>query len=192
MPIIRAFIAIELPLELKKELSALETQLKKAAPPVIKWVDPATMHITLKFLGETSDAGIGELLQAMEESVKGVPPFQLEIRELGSFVASDRAQTIWVGVKGEMDTLNQLQKNIEANTELLGYKREKRPYSPHLTLGRVRDTARPSESLRISKLLTETTFASIYKVDVRAVNLLKSQLTPAGAIHTIIGAAKLI
>ena len=191
MSLIRVFIAIDLPAEVKSELAGLEAQLKKNSPAVVKWVDPNGIHITLKFLGETSDAGIDELLQAIQEAVQGVSPFQLEVRELGSFTASDRTQTIWVGVKGALDTLNQLQKNIEANTELLGYKREKRPYSPHLTLGRVRDTARPSESLRLGKLLSETTFSALHNVNVDAVNLMRSQLTPAGPIYTCIGQVKL-
>jgi 2'-5' RNA ligase len=91
-----------------------------------------------------------------------------------------------------MEQLALLQKNIETNTEQLGYKREKRPFSPHLTLGRVRDEARPSDCQRITRLLTETDFSAVNNINVTAVNLLKSQLTPAGAIHTIIGAAKLI
>jgi len=191
MSLIRVFIAIDLPAEVKSELAGLEAQLKKNSPAVVKWVDPNGIHITLKFLGETSDAGIDELLQAIQEAVQGVSPFQLEVRELGSFTASDRTQTIWVGVKGALDTLNQLQKNIEANTELLGYKREKRPYSPHLTLGRVRDIACPSESLRLGKLLSETTFSALHNVNVDAVNLMRSQLTPAGPIYTCIGQVKL-
>ena len=175
MPIIRAFIAIELPPELKTELAQLQTRLKKASPPVVKWVDPQTMHITLKFLGDTSDAGTDELMLAIEEAAKGVSPFQLAIRGVGSFAASDRTETVWVGVNGDMEQLALLQKNIETNTEQLGYKREKRPFSPHLTLGRVRDEARPSDCQRITRLLTETDFSSVNNIKVTAVNLLKSQ-----------------
>jgi 2'-5' RNA ligase len=191
MSIIRAFIAIELPPELKKELAVLEAQLRKNSPPVIKWVDPQTMHITLKFLGDTSDSIIDDLMLALKEAVKGAAPFKLEIHGVGSFSGPDRTETIWVGVSGEMEKLAALQKNIESNTELLGYKREKRLFSPHLTLGRVRDEAGSSDCRRIGKLITETTFTALHNVDVTAVNLLKSQLTPAGAIHTVIGTAKL-
>ena len=191
MALIRAFIAVELPAELKKELTELEAQLKKNSPPVIKWVDPNSIHITLKFLGETSDAGIDELLLAMEESVQGISPFQLDIRQLGAFPAIDRPQVIWVGVTGAMEKLAQLQKKIEANTEQLGFKRESRAFSPHLTLGRVRDEARPNEIQRIGKLLSDTTFSALHNIDVYEINLMKSQLTPSGAIHTCIGSVKL-
>ena len=191
MSLIRAFIAVELPGELKQELAALETQLKKNSPPVVKWVDPESIHITLKFLGETSDAVIDELLLAMEESVAGVSPFKLEVGKIGAFPAVDRPQVIWVGISGDMEKLAQLQKNLEQNTEQLRFKRESRPFSPHLTLGRVREGARVKEIQRIGKLLNETPFTAKHNIEAHEINLLKSQLTRAGAIHTIIGMVKL-
>jgi 2'-5' RNA ligase len=191
MSLKRAFIAIELPPELKNELTALETQLKKHSPPVIKWVDPASIHITLKFLGDTSDAIIDKLSLAMAESVVGITPFVLETRQLGAFPSIDRPKVIWVGVSGEMDKLARLRDNIEKNAEALGFKREPQSFNPHLTLGRVRDGVRPDEIQRIGKLIGETSFTALHNIDVKQINLLKSQLTSAGAIHTIIGTMKL-
>ncbi len=191
MSLIRAFIAIELPPELKQELTVLETQLKKNSPPVIKWVDPASIHITLKFLGDISDTIIDKLLLGMAESAAGIPPFELATRQLGAFPAVDRPQVIWVGVSGEMDKLARLRDNIEKNTEALGFKRESQPFSPHLTLGRVRDSARLAEIQRVGKLINETTFTALHNINVKHINLLKSQLTSAGAIHTVIGTVKL-
>jgi 2'-5' RNA ligase len=191
MSLKRAFIAIELPPELKNELTALETQLKKHSPPVIKWVDPASIHITLKFLGDTSDALIDKLSLAMAESVVGITPFVLETRQLGAFPSIDRPKVIWVGVSGEMDKLARLRDNIEKNAEALGFKREPQSFNPHLTLGRVRDGVRPDEIQRIGKLIGETSFTALHNIDVKQINLLKSQLTSAGAIHTIIGTMKL-
>jgi 2'-5' RNA ligase len=191
MSLIRAFIAIELPPELKKELTKVETQLKINSPPVIKWIEPGSIHITLKFLGETSDAILDDLILAMEESVVGVSPFKLDVRQLGAFPGVDRPQVIWVGVSGEMEKLKQLQKNLEKNTEQLGLKRESRTFSPHLTLGRVRDGARPDDIQRIGKLLNETVFTALHNINVNQINLMKSVLTPTGAIHTFIGSTKL-
>ena len=191
MALIRAFIAVELPEELKKELTELETQLKKNSPPVVKWVDPNSIHITLKFLGEISEASIDELMLAMEESAQEISPFKLAVCQLGAFPAIDRPQVIWVGVTGAMEKLAQLQKNIEAYTEQLGFKRESRAFSPHLTLGRVRDETRPNESLRIGQLLKDTAFVALHNIDVNAINLMKSQLTTTGAIHTCIGTVNL-
>ena len=191
MALIRAFIAIELPAELKNELTVLEAQLKKNSPPVVKWVDPNSIHITLKFLGEIATDSIDEVMLAIEEAVQGIAPFELEVRELGAFPSLDRAQVIWVGVKGELEKIAQLQKNIEANAEQLGFSRESRAFSPHLTLGRLRDEARPNDRQRLGKLLTNTTFTALHNVNVNAVNLMKSQLTPTGPIYTCIGSVKL-
>jgi RNA 2',3'-cyclic 3'-phosphodiesterase len=191
MALIRAFIAVELPEDLKKELAALEMLLKNNGPSVVKWVDPDSIHITLKFLGEISTDKVEKLIQAMDEAVKGTAPFQLKVRKLGAFPAPDRPQVIWVGVKGEVDKITRLQQSIEASCERLGFSRENRAFTPHLTLGRVRDEARPNERQRLGKQLMETSFTSLHNVEVTEINLLKSQLTPAGAIHTIIGTVKL-
>jgi len=192
MALIRAFIAVELPKDLKKELAALEMLLKNNGPSVVKWVDPDSIHITLKFLGEISTDKVEKLIQAMDEAVKGTAPFQLEVRKLGAFPAPDRPQVIWVGVKGEVDKITRLQQSIEASCERLGFSRENRAFTPHLTLGRVRDEARPNERQRLGKQLMETSFTSLHNVEVKEINLLKSHLTPAGAIHTIIGTVKLV
>jgi 2'-5' RNA ligase len=90
-----------------------------------------------------------------------------------------------------MDKLARLRDNIEKNTEPLGFKREARAFSPHLTLGRVREGARPDEIQRIGKLLGQTFFASLHKINVNQINLMKSVLTETGAFHTCIGSTKL-
>jgi 2'-5' RNA ligase len=191
MALIRSFIAVELPSGLKNELAELETQLKKASPPVVKWVDPNSIHVTLKFLGEIFEASIDELMLAIEESAQGILPFQLEVRGVGAFPNLERPQVLWTGVKGELEKIAQLQKRIESNTEQLGFPRESRVFSPHLTLGRVRDEAGPNERRRLGKLLADTTFTALHNVDVDAVNLMKSQLTPGGATYSCLGSVKL-
>ena len=191
MALIRAFIAVELPSGLKNELAELETQLKKASPPVVKWVDPNSIHVTLKFLGEVSEDSIEELMLAIEEAAQGILPFQFEVRGVGAFPNLERPQVLWTGVKGELEKIAQLQKRIESNTEQLGFPRESRVFSPHLTMGRVRDEAGPNERRRLGKLLADTTFTALHNIDVDAVNLMKSQLTPGGAIYSCIGSVKL-
>jgi len=158
---------------------------------VVKWVEPNSIHVTLKFLGEISEDSIEELMLAIEESAQGTMPFQLEVRGVGAFPCLDRPRVLWVGVKGELEKIAQIQKRIESNTEQLGFPRESRAFSPHLTLGRVRDEAGPNERRRLGKLLADTTFTALHKIDVDAVNLMKSQLTPGGAIYNCIGSVKL-
>jgi RNA 2',3'-cyclic 3'-phosphodiesterase len=191
MALIRSFIAVELPEELKKELAELEAQIKKNSPPIVRWVDPNSIHITLKFLGEIAEESIDELLLAMEESVPGIPPFKLEVREVGAFPNLNRVQVVWVGVKGELDKITRLQQRVEANTEQLGFPRESRDFTPHLTLGRVRNEASTNERQRLGKVLSETSFTALHNINVDAINLMKSQLTSSGAIYTRIGQVKL-
>lgn len=192
MALIRAFIAVELPQEVKKELAELETQLKKNSPSVVRWVDPNNIHITLKFLGEIPQESIDELMLAMEEGAKWVKAFNLEVSGVGAFPNMDRAQVVWVGVRGDLAQISQLQKKIEANTEQLGFPRESRGFTPHLTVGRVRSEASFNERQRLGKLLVETRFTAKNKIMVNAVNLMRSQLTSNGAIYTCLGSVKLI
>jgi 2'-5' RNA ligase len=191
MLLIRSFIAVELPQELKKELAELEAKLKKNCPPVVKWVDPKSIHITLKFLGAISEDRINKLMLTIEKAAQSIPPFRLEVRDTGAFPNLEHVQVIWVGVKGELEIIAQLQKRIEINTEQLGFPRESRPFSPHLTLGRVRDNAGLNDRLRIGKLLADTHFIALHNVDVKTLNLIKSQLTAAGPIYTRIGSVQL-
>lgn len=191
MSLIRAFIAIELPAELKKELADFEAQLKRSSPPVVRWVDTNSIHVTLKFLGEVSEDSIDEIMLAMDEAAKEITPFTLEVREVGAFPNLNRVQVVWVGVRGNLDKVIQLQKRIESNTEQLGFPRESREFTPHLTLGRIRNEATTNDRQRLGKLLAGTAFKAIHNIEVGGINLMKSQLTPVGAIYTCIGSIKL-
>jgi 2'-5' RNA ligase len=188
---IRSFIAIELPDELKLELTRLETRLKSAKQPWVKWVNPAGIHLTLKFLGNIAADMTGEITRVMEEAVQGIPPFHLEVRELGVFPNLKRVQVAWVGISGEVDKLSQLQKQIETSLTPLGFAPESRPFTPHLTLARLRDQALPDERQRFGQLIASTKFEVSYTIEVDAISLMRSQLTREGAIYSQISSVKL-
>jgi 2'-5' RNA ligase len=188
---IRSFIAIELPNELKLELTRLETQLKSAKQPWVKWVNPEGIHLTLKFLGDIAADMTGEITRAMEEAVQGISPFHLEVRELGVFPNLRRVQVAWVGISGEVDKLSQLQKRIETALTPLGFVPESRPFTPHLTLARLRDQASPDERQRFGQLIANTKFEVAYTIEVDAISLMRSQLTREGAIYSQMSSAKL-
>lgn len=189
--LIRSFIAIELPSEVKQELIALEGLLKKRCPQVVRWVDPQGIHITLKFLGDIASDRIDEINMAIDEATQGLNPFRLELQEVGAFPNLNRVNVIWVGAKGELDKLAYLQKQIESNTEQLGFSREERAFTPHLTLGRVRNYTSPDDRKKVGQILAQTPFASSQVIMVDSVNLMKSQLTSAGAIYTRLYASQL-
>lgn len=181
---VRSFIAIELPDELKAGLTQLQSRLKSGEQPWVKWVDPYSIHLTLKFLGNVAVDRIGEITRAMEEAAQGMSPFYLEVKDLGVFPNLRRVQVAWVGVSGEVDKLGQLQQCIESNLARLGFAPESRLFTPHLTLARLRDWASPDERQRFGQLIAVTKFEAVYSIKVDSISLMRSQLTREGAIYS--------
>ncbi len=181
---IRSFIAIELPEELKLGLTQLEAQLKLGKQPWVKWVNPQSIHLTLKFLGSIDIDRTGEITRAMETAVQGISPFHLEVKDLGVFPNLRRVQVVWVGIRGEVDKLAQLQKHIESALAPLGFAPESRPFTPHLTLARLRDWASLDDRQGFGQLIASTRFELVYTIEVDAINLMRSQLTREGAIYS--------
>ena len=188
---IRSFIAIELPDGAKKMLRQLQSQLKTGGQFPVKWVDPESIHLTLKFLGNVSSDTIETITNEIEESARGIAPFQLEVKGLGVFPNPHRTQVIWVGVSGELETLSRLQQRIESRLAPLGFPPEARKFTAHLTLGRVRERATPQERQSLGQLITATGFESGFSFSVDSVQLMRSQLTSAGAIYSRISSARL-
>jgi 2'-5' RNA ligase len=180
---IRSFIAIELPEAVKLNLSQLEAQLKSGRQVSVRWVAPDSIHLTLKFLGNIVVESTKDIVQAMAEAARGIPPFGLVVKGLGVFPNLKRVQVAWVGVQGEIDRLNQLQQRLDSNLSRLGFAPEGRPFTPHLTIARLRDNASPTERQAFGQLITSTRFqAGTFTVD--AINLMKSQLTREGPIYS--------
>jgi 2'-5' RNA ligase len=187
----RSFIAIELPDELKLGLAQLQDRLKLGKQPGVKWVDPYGIHLTLKFLGNIEVDRIGAITKAMEIAVQGISPFHLEVKDLGAFPNLRRVQVVWVGISGEVDKLGQLQQRIESNLTPLGFTAESRPFTPHLTLARLRKQASLDERQGLGRLIINTKFETAYTIEVEAINLMRSQLTREGAIYSQISSVKL-
>ena len=188
---IRSFIAIELPGELKQALAELQRKFNSAGSLPVKWVDPGNIHLTLKFLGDIDADSPGKIMKALEEAASGITSFNIEVRGLGVFPNMNRIQVIWVGLHGELEKLGQLQKRIETSLKPLGFPPENRPFTPHLTLARVRDYARPDERQKLGQVISAANFEGKYTIKVTAVNLMRSQLTREGPIYSKLGAVTL-
>jgi 2'-5' RNA ligase len=188
---IRSFIAIELPEELKLELTQLEARLKSGQHSGIKWVDPYGIHLTLKFLGSIAAGVVGDITRVMEESVQGRLPFRLEVKNLGGFPNMRRTQVAWVGIKGELDKLAQLQQRIESNLTQLGFTPESRAFTPHLTLARLRPQVALNDRQRFGQLIVDTEFVAVKAIAVDTINLMRSELTREGAIYSRISSVAL-
>jgi 2'-5' RNA ligase len=190
-PMIRAFIAADLPAESKRLLRQVQDRLKTAGRADVKWVDPGSIHVTLKFLGNIDDGSTGRILDVIAEAVRGVPPFPVELRGLGVFPSPGRVRVVWVGLGGEVEKLGIIQKRIETGLVPLGFEAEARPFAPHFTLGRVRDQVPPDERRRLGQTVTATPFAGGGRFVVEAIHLMQSRLTRERPVYSKIGSIKL-
>jgi RNA 2',3'-cyclic 3'-phosphodiesterase len=188
---IRSFIAVELPGEVKSALRSVQEQLISDNPHVAKWVDPGSIHLTLKFLGNMPAGKTEAIAQAIKKAAQGIKPFCLAVSGLGAFPTLKRPQVVWVGLEGDIEQVKQLQTNIETQVSPLGFPTENRPFTAHLTLARLRDTAAFNEKERLGEKLSGLEIPPGLTVNVNCVSLMRSQLTPSGAIYTRLTAINL-
>lgn len=188
---IRSFIAIELSDQLRRELAVLQSKLKTPERPWIKWVEPSGIHLTLKFLGSIAASKTDEVARAMSEAVQEITPFRLTAEGLGVFPNPRRVQVVWVGIGGQVAKLARLHKQLDSRLADLGFAAEERPFSAHLTLARLRREAQPPQRQELGRLVAETEFKATGDIKVNAINLMKSQLTPQGAIYSRLASAAL-
>ncbi len=187
---VRAFIAIELPEALRLKISRLETELREAAPPDTKWVNPNGIHLTLKFLGSIPEDRVPRIIQAIEGATKGISPISLRAEGLGVFPNLKRSQVVWVGVAGELERLIGLQKRIDASLAPLGFAPESRPFTAHLTLARARDQMPPQDRERLGRLVINSCFEAT-AFTANGVSLMRSELRRDGAVYTRLNLSRL-
>jgi 2'-5' RNA ligase len=188
---IRSFIAVELPEEVKKGLRRAQDELSLARYGFVKCVSPEGIHLTLKFLGNVPESKIADIVRVMEEASLGVSPFQLQITEVGAFPNMRRPRVIWVGIKGEIDKLIGWQQWLDDGLVPLGFAKENRPFTPHLTLARLRETCSPEDKLRLGEAVAAAQVEVDYKFKVTSLNLMRSQLFPTGAVYSQLAEVKL-
>lgn len=189
---IRAFVAIELPEDLRRELDRIQGSLKgTGVADHVRWVKPGGIHLTMKFLGDVPASTITEIVHAVTQGSEGVKPFTISFSGLGCFPSSSRPSVIWVGVEGDTGTLMRLQTAVEDSLSVLGYPAEKRKYTPHLTLGRVARDVAASERRRLGDMIGEHIVGSLGEMQVCDVCLVKSELSPSGARYTRLAAVTL-
>ncbi len=181
---VRAFIAIELPIQIKAALAQLQDNLRASKSASVKWVDPEGIHLTIKFLGNVDEAEIPALKNALSEAVRGVASFSLQLGDPGAFPNAYAPRVVWVGVEGETEPLRTLHNNIDRVLNPLGFPPEKRTFSPHLTLGRVRDEASPNEKRRLGENVANLKTEERSSFGVESISLMRSLLTRDGAVYS--------
>ncbi|HQN75640.1 MAG TPA: RNA 2',3'-cyclic phosphodiesterase [Methanomassiliicoccales archaeon] len=183
MTSLRAFVAVEV--ECAPTLQEALAELK-AYGKALKPVSPANVHITLKFLGEIYERTVPDIEKVMRTAVQGVPPFDLHLVDVGVFPNERNPRVVWVGLDST-EPLTKMAAALEEGCEPLGFPRERRPFSPHLTLARVREGFRPD----VSEFLRKHQGQDLGSFKVERIKLKKSVLTPAGPIYSDVLAVEL-
>ncbi len=191
MSVIRAFIAVNLTPEIQHRLDELIAVFKqKLERSSVRWVPANNIHLTLKFLGDVSLANLDLLKKMMKAEIANYRPFEISVGGAGAFPTVHRPRVIWVGVEAPAD-LSQVQSSVESMSARLGYAPEDRPFSPHLTLGRVSRSITPQDYRAIAAVLEKQKVGFLGALCVRSVELYKSDLLPSGAVYTNIFTAPL-
>lgn len=185
METIRTFIAIVLPESVIRQLAQVQRQLERQAPPEsVRWVKPEGIHLTLKFLGDTPVGKLDAIRAALGEVASRALPCTFTIGGLGCFPNARRPRVIWVGIQPMGEELASLQEAVERAMKPLGFPPEGRDFTPHLTLGRVRDRIPPADLARLGTLVSSTDLGTLGEVQARSFALIQSVLKPSGAEYT--------
>ncbi len=185
---IRTFVAVEIPADIRQRAVALVERLK-AAGAKVRWTDAATVHWTMNFLGDVPDAEIPAICSEVIAAAKPFRPFDLEVRGVGAFPGVSRPRTIWLGGGEGNEAMRYLHAALERHLATLGFRPEARRFQPHLTLGRVRDSS--SGLPELAELIRKHADYVAGTMTVDEVVVFSSRLEPTGAVHERLGGGAL-
>ena len=195
MEMVRTFVAVELPADIRKRLADVQAQLRGAmggADRAVRWARTDGVHLTLQFLGDVPSGSIDAILGGVRAGCAGAKRVDLMLGSVGAFPTVERPRVLWLGLDGDATQLQTLQAAISKQLGALGYQPDK-PFKPHITLGRVREHVSKEEIAGISRALQvvagKSTPHPLFTVD--RVSLMKSDLQPAGAVYTELGVVEL-
>ena len=183
---LRSFIAIKLPDEVQQAIARSTAGLQQALPkPLVRWVPPENMHLTLKFFGDVSPANLEQLAEALKAEAAAHPAFSISVGGLGAFPNPRRARILWIGLEAPAG-LPALQHALESAAARLGYAPEDRPFSPHLTIGRVGQNVSAADLQKIRTALEATSVGQLGTFQAETVDIFKSDLQPGGSVYTLL------
>jgi len=191
MSLLRTFIAVEIPSHVQKKIQQETEPLRKAiGSSLVRWVSIQNVHLTLKFLGDVSPASVDTLTQMLRVEADSCPEVDMQISGLGSFPSLRRPRVLFIGIQAPAE-LEALYRGIESACARLGYESEGRGFSPHLTIGRIKQDASVADQQKVRHALAETKIDSLGIARVNSVHLHKSDLKPTGSVYTQIFSAPL-
>jgi 2'-5' RNA ligase len=183
---LRSFIAVKIPHEIQNAIARSIAPLQKTLPkPIVRWVASENVHLTLKFLGDVSPANLELLAEALKVEAGNHEAFFIPVGTLGAFPSPRRARILWIGLEAPA-ALKALTRGVEAAAARLGYGAEIRPFSPHLTIGRVGQNVSTADLQRISAAIAGMNVGALGTVLVDAVHIFKSDLLPGGSVYTLL------
>jgi 2'-5' RNA ligase len=188
MSLIRTFVAVETPPDIRQSALRLIEKLK-AAQAKIRWVDSESMHWTTNFLGDVPDIEIPGICAEVAAAARPFTPFDLEVRGIGAFPSPSRPRTIWLGVTDGAEQMELLHAALSRHLANLGFRPEGRRFRPHLTLGRVRESTVGLKEL--AELLEKHADHFAGRMSVDEVVVFSSRLEKSGAVHERLGAGEL-
>ncbi|MGC9333020.1 MAG: RNA 2',3'-cyclic phosphodiesterase [Anaerolineae bacterium] len=192
MSTLRTFIAIELDGGLKEDLARLQDHLQAEMPPrSVRWVRPEGIHLTLKFLGDTTPGQVEQVKEALARVAAGAGPITFGLGGVGCFPHTRRPRVVWVGLHEPTGDLAHLRDAVEAHVAPLGFPTEKRPFSPHLTLGRVQRHASNAEVRQVGEAVAASAIGDIGEMTATGLSYIRSKLTPGGAVYTTLARLEL-
>jgi 2'-5' RNA ligase len=177
--VIRTFVCIEIPQSVKERIDELQNDLRKTGAGV-SWPRPSNIHLTLKFLGDVPASRIDRVSKAVERAASEVTQFEIEVAGTGCFPSARNPRVLWVGFTNIPNKLSDLYSSIESQLEIEGFPREKRKFSPHLTIGRVRT---PGTGASVAGQLIARGFKPERFLATEVI-VMRSDLKPTGSIYT--------
>ena len=181
--VIRAFIAIELSPEIRLQLGQLIQKFKSLRIQAVRWVAVENIHLTLKFLGDTNRSELDKLSKILLSRSAEFSPISFQVSGMGAFPNNRKPGVVWVGLQTS-SALQELQGAIEGAASQIGTPTEERGFSPHLTLGRVRNDASPADLQTLGSALTSMQASDFGFMTAVSFTLFRSDLRPQGALYT--------
>jgi 2'-5' RNA ligase len=184
MSLLRCFIAIELPAAIRSRISAATAVARsRLGDDVIRWVPAENVHVTLKFLGDTATTSVELIRAAIAAEARQFVAFDVDVVGFGAFPDARKPRVLWVGLSAP-PALASLQRVLDAATGRLGYASDERGFSPHLTVGRLRQNVTASALRRVRDELDRASVGNLGSFTVAEINLYKSELSPSGPRYT--------
>ena len=191
MGLLRAFIAAELPPFLQDAIQTATVSVRRTlGAELVRWVPAHNVHLTLKFLGDVSPTSVDLIKHMLETEAGNHSIFDATIEGFGCYPNARRPRILWVGLEAP-PSLASLQHDLNAAAARLGYPAEDREFSPHLTIGRVRQNATATEVQQIRAEVEHVQLGALGTTRIDSVHLFKSDLLPSGSVYTKLFTARL-